>query len=175
MISATGNPRRPAAGFSLLEILLALAIIALVSSLAAAGVGGMIRALDRKDPVPAFWQAVTSAREMALSTGAEVGLTVDRSHRRLRWGHRADQKSGSLELPAGSTLHFFRETPGAAVLLGGELRETEEIARVRFHADGTCEAFRVELRAEGFPGRKFGIDPWTCAAVLSTTAAADNR
>src|SRR5690242_7037360 len=67
---------RRARGFTLLEILLAIAIIALVGTVL---IGGSTRLLSDKPVTPheIFWKAVQEARKTALKSEHEVRLRFD--------------------------------------------------------------------------------------------------
>ena len=64
------------------------------------------------------------------------------------------------------TVDFLAASAGqSAVLIGGELVSTQTVPAVTFYPDGTCAAFRLQLRA-GAAAHVLNIDPWTCAQVL---------
>jgi prepilin-type N-terminal cleavage/methylation domain-containing protein len=158
--------------FTLLEILLALGLIALLSAVL---VGGSIRMLDDK-PVSTdaiFWKACAEARKAALQAGHDVrlGFADDREH-----GKRftVDDGSGPKEFPVNPTtsgdlaVNFLsaQKTAGSAVIMAGQVVETQSLPFVTFYGDGTCTAFRVQIRV-GVDSHILAIDPWTCAPVLS--------
>jgi prepilin-type N-terminal cleavage/methylation domain-containing protein len=163
-------PGRRPAGFTLVEILLVLAVIALVSALVLPGLGGIFRALDNAAPDQILWDAVTAARGQALSSNREVWLRFDREKRMLAWTDGLETKSKAW--PADVTLQLLQPKEGAMVLIGGQLSETQEIGGVRFYPDGTCDRFRAQIRAGAgsSPAQVIGVDPWTCARVINTEA-----
>lgn len=182
------SPHRPSRprrrGFTLLEILLTLALIGL---LAAFLVGGSARLLATRGATPAevFWQAVAEARRTALKSGREVRLSFEGETRTFLLLDSEAPPAGPLgEPPAPETpLRRFRVSPelagdlevdflGAAtqganaILVGGVLLEARSLPHATFYPDGTCAPFRAQLARAG--GRSvLRVDPWTCAPVLT--------
>lgn len=162
-----GRPR----GFTVLELLLALAIIALLGGVL---IGGSARLLSDQ-PVSAdevFWKAVQQARKSALKSGGEVQLTfVDDRDKGKRFVVSDGVAPKEFPLaPATSTdlavTFLVAQKGGNAVLVAGTLVETQTIPGVTFYADGTCTAFRAQFQ-RGSGVHAVAIDPWTCAQVLT--------
>lgn len=163
--------RRACPGFTLLEILLALGLVALFATVL---IGGSSRLLSDK-PVSAdevFWKAVGEARKAALQTGREVKLAYadDRDH-----GKRFTVNDGTatkafpiLEASPDLAVSFLtgQKGSGNTVILAGQVVETQSLPSVTFYADGTCTAFRVQIRVLA-DAHILSIDPWTCAEVLT--------
>jgi general secretion pathway protein H len=171
---ASYRSRRPASrAFTLLEILLALAIIGL---LAAALVGGSARLLNRQPATveEVFWQAVQEARKDALRHEREVYLRFS-----------ADPEKGkAFQVIDGTEVQNFPLPPeiatrdltvdflsaqksGNIAIIAGVTVETKPVKFVTFYSDGTCTAFRLQIaRANG--AHTLSIDPWTCAPILTT-------
>ncbi len=160
-----GNTLRPIQGFTLLEILLAIALMAM---LAAVLVTGGVNLLSEKPATPeaVFWKAVQQARATALSVEREVQLSYDGKQQAfVLEGGVAPQ---ILLVPPSRelTVDFLSAAPGqSSILIGGELVDTKTVPAVTFYPDGTCSAFRAQFRSGG-PARLLAIDPWTCAQVL---------
>lgn len=161
MSSGRGRIRHPFAAFTVIELLLSLALLVLVAT---AFVGGAANFLHWRDDRPdlKFWQAVTAARQQALSAGQIVQLRYQPKARALVWSWPGDHDQLALTV---QTLQFLPAQRGAVKLLGGVLEETTDLPLVRFYPDGTCDAFRATLTETD--GRKvlLQIDPWTCAAM----------
>jgi prepilin-type N-terminal cleavage/methylation domain-containing protein len=154
---------RFAPGFSLIEILLVLAVMALLGALLLPGVNSLLRSISEVEPDAIFRDVITAAREQALGSNQTVVLRYEREGRMLRWGddtHRQQQ-----ELPPGTALQLLQPTTGGSVLLGGVLVETQEVAMVRFYPDGTCDRFRAQISRGRARSQVIAIDPWTCAPL----------
>jgi prepilin-type N-terminal cleavage/methylation domain-containing protein len=163
-------PRRAAgpAGFTLIEIILVLAVIALLGALLLPGVNSVLRTVNNAEPDQIFWGAVTAAREQALTTNRTVLLRFDSGKKLLSWSDGADTQQ--KELPAGVSIQFLQPKEGSTILLGGVLVDTQEVPVVRFYPDGTCDRFRVQIRrdTDTTAPQNIPIDPWTCAPMLET-------
>ena len=159
----------PAAGFTLLEILLALAVIGLLSTLL---IGGSARLLATKPMTPddVFWKAVAQARKDALERGHTVQMAFDLKAKAFAITD-TDGASESVPLtnpPADLVAEFLPggDAPSSAALLGGSLVELTTIPVVLFYSDGTCMPFRAQIR-NGAGAHTIKIDPWTCAKILT--------
>jgi len=152
-------------GFTLLEILLALALIGLLSaSLITAGT----HLIDSRPRTPeeVFWEATRTARRTALKTQTEVGLSFDEKEKRFVVTQRDGEQFFPVQGPRELTVDLLpARSTGGALLIGGQLVESERIESVSFYPDGTCAPFRVQFRTTG-PAKVIAIDPWTCAAML---------
>jgi prepilin-type N-terminal cleavage/methylation domain-containing protein len=143
--------RREAGGFTLLEIMLALALIALDKPVS---------------PEDVFWRAVQQARKSALTNERDVRLSF--TAKDLAFVLDDGTASQSLPVPSSRdlTVNFLSaQAGGASVLIGGEVVDAQTIPFVTFYVDGTCSPFRVQFRGTG-AARILAIDPWTCAKVL---------
>lgn len=160
---------RPArAGFTLLEMLLTLALIAL---LAGALIGGSSALLSEKpqsaDDV--FWATVRAARKTALNAQQDLNLRFDEKTKAFILTP-PDGAVQTFPVPAASNdllVEFLAaQKTGGSILLGGTVVETEPLSGgVTFYADGTCTAFRAQIRANG-GAHIIAIDPWTCSPVI---------
>jgi prepilin-type N-terminal cleavage/methylation domain-containing protein len=160
----TGFPRRTAGrrAFTLLEVILAIALLGLVASLFITGGSEMFRARDRT-MADVFWEAVQAARLQAVQEDTTVTLRFDEKERRLLWG--AAGEPNGLGWP-GRNLEFLPTESRDTILLGGQLVGTGRLAAVRFHADGTTDRFRVQLTDATGQVSQLELDPWTAAPVL---------
>ncbi len=150
-------------GFTLIEILLVLALLALFGTIFVSGVTPMLRAMDSRGPEQLLNEAILGAREQALSSGREIELRYDAEKRHLVW-HGAGGVQVE-ELPLGTSVELLPMEKGGSILLGGVLTEAQEpLRRVRFFPDGTCDPFRIRVREPERAPRLLVVDPWTCAA-----------
>lgn len=157
-------------GFTLLEVLLALGLIALIAT---ALIGGSARMLADKpesaDDV--FWAATAAARKTALLSGREVRLAFadDRDNgKRFTVSDGGETKAFPVSATGDLAVNFLsaQKVAGSAVILAGQVVETQALPHVTFYSDGTCTAFRVQIRS-GVDAHILSIDPWTCAPVLT--------
>ena len=157
------RPRAPPLGFTLIEVLLVLAVIGLVGGLLLPGVQSMLRTINNEEPDRIFLDVVNSARERALTGNRTVLLRYDKDKRTLSWSD--DAGTERKVLAEGIALQFLQAKEGRAILLGGVLVETQEMGAVRFYADGTCDRFRVQIRQGTGTPQVITFDPWTCAPL----------
>ena len=168
----TAQRQRPAArrAFTLVEVLLVLALMALLATLLVPGVNSMLAAMNERGPEQQLSEAILAARQEALETGRTVELRFDAEKRQLV---RGAAEARAEALAPGAAVEFLPVEAGGNILLGGQLAEAQDpLRRVRFFPDGTCEPFRLRLKeGEAARPRLFVVDPWTCA--LSPVAAKD--
>jgi hypothetical protein len=173
--------RAPRAAFTLLEILLSLALIALIIgatvSISANLIGNTPLTAD-----DVFWKALIETRKQALTLQHDVRMGFDNKAKVFVVGDNVGaqtsvgvnvQTSGdagtqTFPVPFAEklTVDFlpFGKT-NSSLLIGGELMETQTLPFVTFYSDGTCTPFRVQFHSSG-AARVIAIDPWTCAEVL---------
>lgn len=165
---STSGERRRTAGFTLLEILLAVTILALLASVL---IGGATQALSDKPTTPdeVFWSAVEEARKLALKSERDVTLVFADERDQ---GKNFIITNGStvsrfnVPFPGDLEVTFLRQQRGNLMLIGGTVVETNPVKAVTFYPDGGCTAFRVQFFQNGAT-RMEAIDQWTCARVLS--------
>jgi prepilin-type N-terminal cleavage/methylation domain-containing protein len=153
-------------GFTLLEILVVLALFGLISALMIGGSGALLRATAREDVGNTALDAIAAARHEAVLSGLTVELRVDEKARALDWG------GGRASLTGEDRVKLLPPVRASAVLIGGRLEEGA-IPLVRFYADGTCDPFRLEILRTA-TREVLTIDPWTCT-VLAPDAKSRTR
>ncbi len=174
--SGVGRMRPPLAAFTLLEILISLALIALL-------IGATISMVPHSDTAlttdEVFWKALTEARKQALTTQQDIRLAFDLKAKALvigaNIGMQTDAKA-STQMPCrcwhatGTSTGCWHHPnhPGAicranspwifspsenpatsSILIGGELVETGPLPFVTLYSDGTCTPFRVQFHSNG--------------------------
>lgn len=160
-------------GFTLLEILLALALIALLGTLFIGGSQAMFAGkADSLDDQ--FWRVCAAARHRALEDRQDVLLTYDAKARAFALADAAGRSQQPVTGPEDLMIDFHPASSegGSEALVGGTLVETKPIGAVTFYADGTCTPFRAQVRAGG-GAHLLAVDPWTCAPELSLTPTPD--
>jgi general secretion pathway protein H len=161
--------RQRRAGFTLLEILLAVGLIGLLAGVL---VTASVRLTEPK-PITAedvFWKAVMETRKQALVTGADVRLRfVNKDKvRALIASSALGEKRYGFENESEVIVDFLAaQKTGNAVMIRSQIVETQPMPYVTFYGDGTCTPFRVQIRTGGAP-RTVSIDPWTCSPVLTS-------
>jgi general secretion pathway protein H len=166
--SATGER----AGFTLIEILLALALIGLLSTIFISGTNSLL-AGGTPSPDEQFWKACAQARRQALEEQKSVIMSFDAKTRGFILNDGAQQKSLPIAGPDDLSIDFHpvQSDSTSLALIGGTLVDTQPLASVTFYDDGTCTPFRVQIRTAG-GAHLLSIDPWTCAPELTKSDAA---
>ena len=127
--------RRQCGGFSLLEVLLVMVLIAATGALAAGVVGGGLARMELRGSARAVATELRFARARALATGVPQTFEIDPAAH--AW-QGADGRSG--ELPDSLRIHFI----GAR-----EVQPAEGVGAIMFFGDGASTGGRVQLGREG--------------------------
>jgi prepilin-type N-terminal cleavage/methylation domain-containing protein len=171
--------------FTLLEVLLTIALIALLATVL---IGGSARMVSEQpvSPYEVFTKAVQDARKAALQREHEMRLKFDKEKKRfvILDGLAPTQLAADgftkeevpvkvLPLTPGTeefTIDFLGAGKGGPVIMiAGVVVETQPISYVTFYSDGTCSAFRVQFTRRD-ASNIVSIDPWTCAPMLTATS-----
>lgn len=123
------------AGFSLLEMLLVLAIIAAASLLAVAALGGGMQGIKLRAGAKEVAAQMRFARAIAISTGQPQDVVIDPQAR--TW---EGAKGRSGRLPDGGEIVFT----GAR-----EVQPEDGKGAVRFFPDGAATGGRIRMLANG--------------------------
>lgn len=154
-------------GFTLLEVLITLALIALMTGVLVVGANRLLSD-SPKSAEELFWAAVGEARKDALLHNHEVRLTVDtKTLEFVTWSDAGEMRYPFVPREIAEIDFLAPKSPGtsSAILVGGQLVETQTIPSVTFYNDGTCSPFRAQLKTKT-GARILEIDPWTCAPML---------
>lgn len=148
------------AGFTLIEIVLVLALIGLIASILISGATSVFNSAREQDPETAVLSMLQKVRGEAVEKGEVVELKPLPEDAGFIWG--AD---GVATLPKveGYTVRLLTPEVVSAFLIGGQLEE-KPITHVRFYPDGSCDPLRIQVR-RGENRRVYAIDPWTAAPL----------
>lgn len=163
----TGSPRSSAPGFTLVEVLLVLALMALVGAVLLPVAGTLFADPGGDDPEDLLAGVLQEARRTAVLSGRPVALRFDAPGRRFVWtGDGTDAPQGERAAGGVRQVDFLPATRGATGLVRGQLVETGRPAVMDFFPDGTCTAVRLRMQPVAGAARTVAIDPWTCAPGL---------
>jgi len=155
-------------GFTLLEVLITLALIALLTGVLVVGTNRLLS--DRpKSADELFWTAAGKVRQDALLNNREVRLSLDaKTHEFVAYSEGVETRYPFVGKATAELEFLAAKTAGdsSAILVGGNVVETQTIPFVMFYRDGTCSPFRVQLKSRNGV-RVLEIDPWTCAPMLT--------
>lgn len=152
----------------MLEVLITIALIALLT-------GGLVVSTNRllgdrpKSPEQLFWAAVGEARKDALLNNHDVRFTLDtKTHEFIASAAGVETRHAFVPNEIAEFDFLAPKSAGAssAILIGGQLVETQTIPVVTFYGDGTCSPFRAQIKSRN-GARVLEIDPWTCAPMLT--------
>lgn len=153
-------------GFTLIELMLTMALIALLSSLFIWNIQSLLKQGELEALQNELWGAVEKAKQSAV---------FNRVPHRVRF----DQESQAFMVSAyGEEVPFKVDTSGLGEnieievtfklmlprdgyrLIRGELVTHKEIETITFFPDGTCTPFSVDLKIAEYES-SYQIDPWT--------------
>lgn len=154
-------------GFTLVEVLLVLALMALVAALLVPVAGSMLQDPGADNPDELIAAVLQDVRRTAVLSGQPVSLRYDGRSRRFIWGGAgADAPSGQRETAGLRQVDILPVESGGSMLIRGQLIETDRRAAMDFFPDGTCTPARLRLTPEAGTARIVLVDRWTCAPGL---------
>ena len=151
--------------FTLLEVIITIALLGLLGGLFISGGSDLFRARERT-AADVFWQAVQAARLQAVQEDTTVLLRFDEKKLQVTW--TSATSAHELDWP-GKNLEFLPVERNDTILLGGQLAGTGRLVVVRFHADGGVDRFRAQLTDAAGQITRLDLDPWTCAPVMHSS------
>ena len=183
-VSVPPAAARRRGAFTLIEILLVLALIGLLTGVLVTGISRMLNP-GPESPAQAFWHAARAARKHALENATEVRLTFATDSGDFRAFAADGTELPAIVPPEGTVVEFLSgivpPTLGsngvnATVnrLFGSILDAADQpVTHVTFFPDGTSSLFRVRIQARGLGGTEnhesvIQVDPWTCSPMLGS-------
>jgi Tfp pilus assembly protein FimT len=156
---------RTTRAFTLVEILLVLAMIAMTAAVLIPAAGVFFRHAQQENPNDLVAEVLQEARRAAILSGKPVELRFEAGTQRFTW-------EGGSRVAEGPKLRidFLRPVTTGAVLIGGNLVETGALNLLTFYPNGTCDPVRVQIRPASGPAQVVTVDPWTCAPGLEVTS-----
>lgn len=152
-------------GFTLIEIILTVALIALMSGMLVMNIGSILKVTAIESLEHEYWRSVDSARSNAVFSqkphfivwNEETSTFVVSSAGAVENFELNTSEFGDVEVEV-----LFEEIApeNSYVLIRGELVAKREIATVGFFPDGTCTPYTVTLKI-GDHESHFQMDPWT--------------
>ncbi|HEY8932169.1 MAG TPA: prepilin-type N-terminal cleavage/methylation domain-containing protein [Rariglobus sp.] len=169
MLASAPRFRAVRSGFTLLEVLITIALIALLTGALVVGTNRMLG--DRpKNADELFWAAVGAARKDALLNNHDVRFVFDlKTHEFIASAAGVETRHAFVPKEIAEIDFLAAKSVGnssSAILMGGQLVETQTIPAVTFYGDGTCSPFRAQIKSRN-GARVLEIDPWTCAPMLT--------
>ena len=155
--------QRGARAFTLLEILVTLALIAILSALVVGGATALVR--DRPATVEEVLRSVIDkTRLRAVQHFEEIRLSYDAQDRAFVATAPDGTWKTPVTIPGKVEFSFLPASQGSLVLLGGDIVETYGMPYVTFYRDGGCSPFRAQIKM-GTDAQVITFDPWTCAPL----------
>jgi general secretion pathway protein H len=131
MTSRVSARARSAAGFTLIEMIVVLAIIGLATALIGFGRTPLSPSTEARAAAQAISGALRSARSEAVMTDRTVWFVLDTAALTYRWGERpAEQLPRDLRL---------------GMMTSRDQQITESVGRIRFDPDGGSSGGRVSI------------------------------
>lgn len=146
--AATKRVQARASGFSLVELLVALAIVGLVMAAAVPASARFYDSLQRREAIRETRNLFLVARERALSSGRVQDVMVKPNERRIWLGDK------EIILPEGQVLTVH----GAAEL------NRARVGVIRFYPDGSSSGGGVDIAASNGGNTRISVD-WLIGRV----------
>lgn len=177
---ARARDRAARAGFTLLELMLVIALMAVAGSMFLVSLESLGKSSPEDEFESAFWRASALAREHAVAARRTVELRWDEEARAfaLEGGGAPAQVPVPTNADAKNRRYSATFTEEVAandyILVRGALITRRPTPAVRFFPDGSCQAFAVEFSL-GDAKRQVLVDPWTGAEMLAEPARKGGR
>lgn len=156
--------------FTLVEIMLTIALMTLLTSVFVLNVNGFLQQGAIETLQDEFWRAVEEAKKSAVYEQKPKVLAFDEDKQAFLVVSGESVQEFPLKIDNLDDLEievvFNQVLPAERyVLIRGQQKKLNEIARVIFHPDGTCTPFVVQMTVAETT-IDIPIDPWTGAELL---------
>ena len=138
MLTTTGNGRRGDGGYTLLELVTVVAIVAVASALSYPAIAGLRRGQELEVAAVGLTQRLRLAQWRAVATGGRVRV-APRQSADGTWRFRLERELGAAWVPDREEQAIPR---GTVVAITGAAEKV-------FNPDGTCSLGSVTLRGPG--------------------------
>jgi prepilin-type N-terminal cleavage/methylation domain-containing protein len=152
-------------GFTLLEILVTLALMALLTAIL---ISGATHLLSDQPTTPSeiFRKALSESRQYAVENNVNVRLSFDAKEKAFKATTDSGVRSYPVSAAGDFAIDFISpQKGGSMILIGGVGVSTQTMPFVTFFPDGTCTPFHIQFHIDSNVSTQ-AIDPWTCAPVL---------
>jgi general secretion pathway protein H len=171
--SDRGDSPGARSGFTLLEVLIVIALIGVFTALFVVNYDSMLRQSEADAVETTFWRAVREARTRALLERHPQALRFDQKAAEFVVEEPGETRGLVFAIPRENWAPDTklevklqkRVPPSQFTLVQGELIELREIPAVGFFPDGTCMPFSLTYEVGGKEAT-LEIDPWTGAQLL---------
>ncbi len=174
---------RGIAAWTLIEIMVVIAIMGIVLTMGIPTIYQLRKRADLRQTVADVVEVCSNARAQAIMSGRTVELHIRPQERRLDvTGAVSPARSQTLEAAPGP--EGFQEPParprsGMSAVIPEDLAiemvdvnfveyKEAELARVRFHPNGTCDEMTLVLRSPKNEFRKIALEVTTSLAMVDT-------
>lgn len=152
------NCRPIEAGFSLLELIVAFAVAALVVGVATPGAMRMYDSMQYRSAVGDLTAALATARYSAITKGQSVDVELAPEEREYR--------------VSGQRIKSLPEAINLTVIAAAELSPEAHIAVIRFYPDGSSSGGNLSVERTGGAGARLDVD-WLLGRVTQTRLGVD--
>ena len=164
---------RARSGFTLIEVILTIALISLLSTMFVLNIQSLFRRTELQTMESQYWKAVESARSHSVFNQRAYYLRWDEKGRSFVVESGEEKKRFDVEGEALDELEIevlFEEIApeNSYVLIRGELVAKREIAQVGFFPDGTCSPYTVSMKIGDYESF-FKMDPWTGVELVDAS------
>jgi prepilin-type N-terminal cleavage/methylation domain-containing protein len=144
-------------GFTIIELLLVVAILGIVAAALVPKLGGLMRSAQAVTSARSIAQLGRYARTMALSNQMAVELVLDLNSATIRTegvSRLSTGGEGTAQMAEEISIERVLENVQLAFAGyldradGGMEREEEGVVRIRYRANGTCRPHRIDVRGK---------------------------